>query len=140
MVDKSVTQDNTGNPPVQTNGGDGQPIDAGHMMPDAKETAAAKPTSIKSEKHKPPDDAADLDSLWLDPSLGDGLVDTHFHSVVIGKPKNFFRVNPDPAYRRRVELYVHKVDGLIDEQYFIMGPEMRGRFEEATPCTLVTVI
>jgi hypothetical protein len=137
MADKSVTQDDAGKPPVQNNGGDGQPIDAGHMVP---ETPAAKPTPPKQKEHKPPDDALDLDSLWLDPSCGDGLVDTHIHEVEIGKPKNFFRVNPDPAYRRRTEIYVHKVDGVIDEQYFIIGPEMRGRFEEATPCTLVTVI
>ena len=43
------------------------------------------------------DDTTDMDLLWLDPSLGDGLVDTHFHSVAIGKPKDFFRVNPDPT-------------------------------------------
>ena len=141
MADKSVTKDDVGNPPARTtNGSDGQTIDAGDMVQEAKAAAAAKPASPKKQEHKPPDDALDLDSLWLDSSLGDGLVDTHIHSVLIGKPKNFFRVNPDPAYRRRTEIYVHKVDGVIDEQYFIMGPEMRGRFEEATPCTLVTVI
>ena len=81
-----------------------------------------------------------MDSLWLDPSLGDGLVDTHFHHVAVGKPKDFFRVNPDPAYRRRTEIYTHKVEGVIDEQNFIVGPAMRGRFEEAQHCTLVTVV
>jgi hypothetical protein len=142
MVNKEVTQSDTDNPPplseeAKINGG-GQPIDAGHTLPDAKDTAT--PTPPKQKEHKPPDDALDLDSLWLDPSLGDGLVDTHYHSIAIGKPKNFFRVNPDPAYRRLTEIYTHKVDGVIDEQYFIMGPAMRGRFEEATPCTLVTVV
>jgi hypothetical protein len=96
---------------------------------------------IKSKKeHQPPADASDLDSLWLDASLGDGLVDTHYHSVAIGKPKDFFRVHPDPAYRRRTEIYVHKVEGVIDEQFFIIDKPMRGRFEEAKPCTLVTVV
>jgi hypothetical protein len=99
-----------------------------------------KATPLKAKEHTPPADAADLDSLWLDPSLGDGLVDTHFHSIVIGKPKDFFRVNPDPAYRRRTEIYTHKVEGVIDEQYFIIGPTMRGRIEEAKHCTLVTVV
>ena len=142
MVNKAVTQSDTDNPPplseeAKVNGG-GQPIDTGHMLSDAKETAT--PTPPKQKEHKPPNDALDLDSLWLDPSLGDGLVDTHYHSIAIGKPKNFFRVNPDPAYRRLTEIYTHKVDGVIDEQYFIIGPEMRGRFEEATPCTIVTVV
>jgi hypothetical protein len=148
MTDKTPAANEDQSHPIpdgaKANGGDENPIDVGPMSPTEKpvekpkETAAAKPTPPK--EHKPPDDALDLDSLWLDPSLGDGLVDTHHHSIAIGKPKNFFRVNPDPAYRRRTEIYVHKVDGVIDEQYFIMGPEMRGRFEEATPCTLVTVV
>ena len=87
-----------------------------------------------------PADAKDLEGLWLDPSLGDGLVDTHLQSIAVGKPKDFFRVNPDTAYRRRAEIYVHKVEGLIDEQNFIMGPAMQGRIEEAQHCTLVTVV
>ena len=41
-----------------------------------------------------PADAKDLEGLWLDPSLGDGLVDTHLQSIAVGKPKDFFRVNP----------------------------------------------
>ena len=43
-------------------------------------------------------------------------------------------------YRRRTEIYTHKVDGVIDEQTFIIAPSMRGRIEEAQPCTLVTVV
>ena len=99
-----------------------------------------EPTPFKAKKHAPPDDALDIDSLWLDPSLGDGLVDTHYHNVAVGKPKNFFRVNPDPDYRRRTEIYTHKVEGVIDEQNFIVGPAMRGRFGEAQQCTLVTTV
>jgi hypothetical protein len=92
---------------------------------------ADEPIPFKAEEgHLPPDDAVDINSLWLDPSLGDGLVDTHFHSIAIGKPKDFYRVNPDPAYRRRTEIYTHKVDGVIDEQTFIIAPSMRGRIEE----------
>jgi hypothetical protein len=78
--------------------------------------------------------------LWLDPALGDGLVDVRFHDVPVGKPKNFFRVNPDPAYRQLTEIYVHKVEGQIDEQHFIIAAPMRGRIAEARRCTLVTII
>ena len=99
---------------------------------------AAEDPSV--EQPKTPEDVSDFEGLWLDPSLGDGLVDTHFHHVAVGKPKDFFRVNPDPAYRRRTEIYTHKVEGVIDEQNFIVGPAMRGRFEEAQHCTLVTVV
>jgi len=94
----------------------------------------------KLELVPPPGDALDLAELWLDPALGDGLVDVRFHEVPIGKPKTFFRVNPDPAYRQLTEIYVHKVEGQIDEQYFIIAAPMRGRIVEAQRCSLVTVV
>ena len=87
-----------------------------------------------------PSDALDIEALWLDPALGDGLVDTNWHSVPVDKPKDFFRVHPDPGYRRRTEIYTHKPEGAIDSQYYILGPAMRGRVEEARPCALVTCV
>ena len=87
-----------------------------------------------------PDDAKDLADLWLDPGLGDGIVEANFHTVPIGKPRDFFRTVPDEAYRRRTEIYTHKPEGAIDEQNFIIAKPMRGRIEEARPCTLVTVV
>jgi hypothetical protein len=87
-----------------------------------------------------PKDAADLDELWLDPGLGDGITDVSYHSVPVGKPRDFFRTHPNPAYRRRTEIYTHKPEGAIDEQHYIVGPAMQGQIPEARPCTLVTVI
>ena len=100
---------------------------------------ADNPIPLKPKKATP-DDALDIESLWLDPALGDGLVDVHYHEIPVGKPKNFFRVNPDPAYRRLTEIYTHKVEGEIEEQNFIIAKPMRGRIDEARRCTLVTVI
>jgi hypothetical protein len=85
-------------------------------------------------------DTADIEALWLDPGLGDGIVDVKIHTVPIGKPKNFFRMHPDPSYRRRTEVYTHKPEGSVEEQHYLIGKEMQGRIEEAQPCTLVTVI
>ena len=82
----------------------------------------------------------DIESLWDDPGLGDGLTVTSIHSIPIDKPKNFFRVNSDPAYRRRTEMYIHKVDGEMDKSYYILGKKMKGRLEEARHCTIVTCI
>ena len=96
------------------------------------EVKKAKPTAIS--------DMADIAELFLDPELGDGITDTHFHSIVVDKPKNFFRLHPDKAYRRRTEIYTHKVEGQIEESHYIIGKAMRGRIEEARPCTLVTVV
>jgi hypothetical protein len=87
-----------------------------------------------------PGDAADFGDLWLDPALGDGIVDVRPHNVPIGKPKDFFRVVPDSAYRRRTEAITIKPEGVIDEQHYIVAKPMRGRIEEARPCTLVTCI
>ena len=95
---------------------------------------------IPLKKKTTPDDAKDIELLWLDPALGDGLVDVHYHEIPVGKPKNFFRVNPDPAYRRLTEIYTHKVDGEIEEQNYIIAKPMRGRIDEARRCTLVTVV
>jgi hypothetical protein len=88
----------------------------------------------------PPGDTADIDELWVDPGLGDGITTTSFHTVAIGKPKDFFRTHPLKDYRRRTEFYVHKPEGAIDEQYFIVAPSMRGKIVEARPCVLIAVI
>ena len=87
-----------------------------------------------------PNDASDIEALWLDPALGDGLTDTNWHTIPVDKPKDFFRVHPDPDYRRRTEIYAHKTEGQIETAYYILGPEMRGRLQEARPCVLVTCI
>ena len=85
-------------------------------------------------------DASDIETLWLNPALGDGIVDVHFHSVPVGKPRDFFRTVIDPAYRRRTEIYTHKPEGAIDEVNYIIAPAMHGQIPEARPCTLVTVV
>jgi hypothetical protein len=88
----------------------------------------------------PVSDATDIESLWLDPALGDGIVDVTLHSVPVGKPRDFFRTVTDSSYRRRTEIYVHKPEGVIEEQTYVIAPAMRGRIDEARPCTLVTVV
>jgi hypothetical protein len=87
-----------------------------------------------------PSDAEDIASLWLDPKLGDALVDVHFQSIPVGKPKDFFRVCLDPAWRRVCGIYTKKVEGQIEEEQFLIAPNMIGRVDEFQRCTLVTVI
>jgi hypothetical protein len=89
---------------------------------------------------KPVADAADIEGLWLDQTMGDGITDVHYHSVPVGRPKTFFRTVTDPSYRRRTELLTIKHEGVIDVQQYIVAPAMRGQIEEAMPCTLVTVV
>src|SRR5262249_21409064 len=62
------------------------------------------------------------------------------HAVPIGKPRDFFRTVPDPAYRRHAEVYVHKSENVIDEQTYLIGPDLWGQIEEAHPCLLVCVV
>jgi hypothetical protein len=101
---------------------------------------ADNPIPLKPKTKAAPDDALDVDSLWLDPALGDGLVNVAFHNIPVGKPRDFFRVSKDPAFRRLSEIYTHKVEGQIDEQNFIISKPMQGVIEEARRCTLVVVV
>jgi hypothetical protein len=87
-----------------------------------------------------PNDALDIEGLWLDPALGDGLTETSWHTIPVDKPKAYFWVHPDPEYRRRTEVYAHKTEGQFETAYYILGPKMRGRLQEARPCVLVTCI
>jgi hypothetical protein len=87
-----------------------------------------------------PSDALDIDALWLDSALGDGLTGTTWNAIPIDKPRDFFRVHSNPDFRRRTEVYAHKTEGQIDTAYYIVGPEMRGRLAEARPCVLVTCV
>jgi hypothetical protein len=87
-----------------------------------------------------PSDAADIEALWLDPGLGDGITDTHWHEIQIDKPRDFFRVHPDKTFRRKTEIYVRKSEDEINKQYYIIDPAMRGRIIEARICILVTCI
>jgi hypothetical protein len=95
---------------------------------------------IPLKPKKVPDDAKDIESLWLDERLGDALVDVHFHSIPVSKPKDFFRVCPDKAYRRPADIYTHKVEGQVEQTEYLIDRPMRGRFDEAQRCTLVTVV
>jgi hypothetical protein len=97
--------------------------------------------SIGGNGAAPPiSDASDIEALWLNPALGDGITNVSLHSVAVGKPRDFFSTVIDPAYRRRCEIYVHKPEGAIEEQYYLIAPSMHGRIEEARPCTIVTVV
>lgn len=69
------------------------------MAEEPKRPDYLKPVEA-DKSYTPPPDAIDIDSLWLDPKLGDGLVDVHFHVIPVDKPKDFFRINPDPTFRR----------------------------------------
>ena len=101
---------------------------------------ADNPIPLKPKQIEPPEDALDIDSLWFDPKLGDGLVDVHRYNIPMDKPRDYFRVISDPKYRRLAEVYTHKVEGQIDEQHYLIASPMQGKIEEARRCTLVTCI
>ena len=63
------------------------------------------------------------------------LVDARLALDPRRKAARLFPVHPDPSFRRRTEIYAHKVEGQIDTAYYILGPEMRGRLEEARPAS-----
>src|SRR5437868_2710354 len=95
---------------------------------------------IPLRKAEPPQDALDIDSLWLDSKLGDGLIDVQYHNIPFGKPKDFFRTCPKPEYRRLVEILTIKAENTIDEQTYIIDKPMQGVIEEARRATIITCV
>jgi hypothetical protein len=100
----------------------------------------AKKPKLEVVQPATPSDATDIEALLLDPGLGDGITDVHWHKIPIGKPRNFFRAHPDKKFRRKTEVYVHKPEDAIEEQYYIIAPAMRGKIEEARTCVIVPCI
>ena len=101
-----------------------------------------KPTGPKLGIVSPsptPNDTSDIEALWLDPALGDGLTDTTWHEIPVENPRNSSG-SSERDFRRRTEIYAHKTEGQIETAFYILGPEMRGRLVEARPCVLVTCI
>jgi hypothetical protein len=92
------------------------------------------------EPYIPPPDLDDIDELFIRTGADDLLTSTVLSQIPVGKPKDFFRTVPDPAYRQKTEIFVLKVENQIDEQTFIIGPKLRGQMEGAQPCWLVTVV
>jgi hypothetical protein len=87
-----------------------------------------------------PADALDIEELWTRPALNDALTGTNLHIIPVAKPKNFFRIPPNPDYRRQTEIYAHRTENGFDTQYYILGPKMRGQLEDARPCVLTACI
>ena len=86
-----------------------------------------------------PPDALDLSDLWLDPALGDGITETcatASGSVSAG----FFPNHPDKSFRRPIEIYRHRPEGQIEDEFFALAGNMKGTLEEAAPYSLVTCI
>ena len=106
------------------------------MATDRRTTEDAKPNG----SYVPPADVADIAGLYISSEQGDPLTTVTLHKIPVGKPRDFFRTVPDPSYRQRVEIYCHKSENTIDEQFYIIGPTLRGQIEEAQPCLLVTVV
>jgi hypothetical protein len=117
-----------------------RPTQEGRIMADKHNIVPIGGNDSEPPKIAVPEDAQDFESLWLDPTLGDGIVDVHYHRVTVDKPRDFFRTHPDKTYRRRAEIYTHKVEGQIEETHYILAPSMHGQIPEARPCTLVTVV
>jgi hypothetical protein len=94
----------------------------------------------KAPETPPADDDADIRELWTDDGLSDPLAVEHIHIVKVGKPKDFFRTDPRRTHRRQCEILVLKSENSVGDQYYIIGPKMQGKIEEARPCTLVTAV
>ena len=117
---------------------DGRPNGEDRAPPEAD----AKPAEAKAKAktYKPPPDAADLSGLFVDTEQGDPLTETIIHGIAVDKPKDFFRVHPDPAYRRRCYVYTLKIEGQVEEHNYIVAEPMRDLVPEAKLCLVTTCI
>jgi hypothetical protein len=108
------------------------------------EPEVATPQREPKANAEPQPDATDEDNdireLWTDDGLSDPLAIEHIHSVKVGKPRDFFRTDPRQTYRRKCEILILKSENSVGEQYYIIGPKMQGRIEEARPCTFATAV
>ena len=119
------------------------PADAKSNGEGAPPDAAAQPASAKQGKakaYKPPPDATDLSGLFVDAEQGDPLTETIIHGIAVDKPKDFFRVHPDPSYRRRCYIYTLKVEGQVEEHNYIVAEPMRDLVPEAKLCLVTCCI
>jgi hypothetical protein len=119
--------------------GKGPAPDAAAASPPGDEDAKAN-TKAKAKAYKPPPDAADLSGLFVDTGQGDPLTETVVHAIAVDKPKDFFRVHPDPSYRRRCYVYTLKVEGQVEEFHYIVAESMRDLVPEAKLCLVTTCI
>jgi hypothetical protein len=103
-------------------------------------TEKGEESGAGNESYKPPADAADLADLFVDTGQGDPLTETTIHAIPVDKPKDFFRVHPDPTYRQRCYIYTHKIEGQIEERHYIVAEPMRDKVPEAKLCLLATCI
>ena len=87
-------------------------------------------------------DATDIECLWFDPALGDGITNTTSHSPSWSASRRIFSARlPIRTTAAAGEMYVHKVEGDVRRDALHPRPSMRGMIPEATPCvTLVTVV
>jgi hypothetical protein len=128
---------------AKPNGEDPAPPDVDASKPeDAAQSTDAKPADAKAKAktYKPPADAADLSGLFVDTEQGDPLTETIIQGIAVDKPKDFFRVHPDPAYRRRCYIYTLKIEGQVEEHNYIVAEPMRDLVPEAKLCLVTTCI
>ena len=128
-------------PPEVEAKANGEGAEAKAPEPSSGEDAAPPdaPAKAKAKAYKPPTDAADLSDLFVDADH-DPLTETIIHAIAVDKPKDFFRVHPDPSYRRRCYVYTLKIEGQVEEFHYIVAEPMRDLVPEAKLCLVTTCI
>jgi hypothetical protein len=77
------------------------------------------------------DDLADIESLFINPTNGDGITSPGLLSVPVGKPDrhNFVRAHPSQEYRRHAVMIPMKGKEGFDETYYFVQPELAKELE-----------
>jgi hypothetical protein len=91
----------------------------------------------------PPDDLAEIENLWTDPSRGDGITTQGLLNIPVGKPSRyeFIRAHPDNTHRRNTVIVTVKEKGGFDEAFYLVTPELAAKLElDGKPFVLATIV
>jgi hypothetical protein len=101
-----------------------------NTMSDAENTKPTAPTQPDNGKVVPilPDDAADIESMFVDPLMPGGAVTRVVQKIAVGKPDKavFYRAHPNDSHHRTVYLIVDASTNSSDETNYWVDPAIAG--------------
>jgi hypothetical protein len=100
----------------------------------------SKATTIRTD-YVPPPDAVDLAGLYQDRGQGDPLATRGIHHIPVGKPRGYFMIPENAAFRRLMNVFFLKREGSIEEKVYLVTDEMLDLLEgEARPAIMTTCV
>jgi hypothetical protein len=101
-----------------------------NTMSEAENAKQTEPTPSDNDKVVPfvPDDALDIESMYVDPLIPGGAITRVTQKVSVGRPNKevFYRSHPDDSHHRTVYLIVEASTNSSDEISYWIDPRIAG--------------